>query len=202
MYVHDYQGHLALDHCQGLSIDYVPEFKHRIIHESQDNSNRGDLSDDPFPTGNVQNEKDCGSNLFPIRLFLRRITEGVMMLWTAFCVSVSEFVQKRFCCCFIYKAQEGPGREHLQCSQSHFAVANKHAVKIKVSRCNTGDIIRHPIPAVNDKALSHLHTVCRLMCVQFLYVCHLSAFVFAWYEHICKEQQQGGHFLSLFDENN
>ena len=66
MYVHVCQGHLALDHCQGLSIDYVPDFKCRIIHESQDNSSSGDLSGDlaQFPEGNVPNEKLCRANTF------------------------------------------------------------------------------------------------------------------------------------------
>lgn len=45
-YVHVYQGHHILDRYQGLSIDYVPELKHRIINESQDNSNDSDLNND------------------------------------------------------------------------------------------------------------------------------------------------------------
>lgn len=44
-----------------------------------------------------------------------------------------------FAAVFIYKAQEGTGREHLQCSQPHFAAANTHAAEIKASLWNTGD---------------------------------------------------------------
>lgn len=68
MYVHVYQGHLALDHCQGLSIDYVPEFKHRIIHESRDNSNHGDLRDGlaEFLIECVHSGKGCRAKLSPI----------------------------------------------------------------------------------------------------------------------------------------
>lgn len=56
----------ALDDCQRLSIDYVPVLKHRIINESQDNSNRSDLSNDlaEFRVGNVQNEKGFRENTF------------------------------------------------------------------------------------------------------------------------------------------
>lgn len=57
---------------------------------------------------------------------------GIMMSWTAFCDTEAphqEFVQNRFAAVLIQKAEEGTGSEHLQCSQSHLAAANKHEGK-------------------------------------------------------------------------
>lgn len=61
------------------------------------------------------------------------------MMTTEFCYTdASEATHQEnlcnrdFAAVFIYKAQEGIWREHLQCSQSHFAAAKNQAVKIKM----------------------------------------------------------------------
>lgn len=96
-------------------------------------------------------------------------TEGIIVMWSAFCYTEAahqdSLCKRDFCCSFIYKAQEGPRREHLQCSQSHLAADNKHAVRIKVSLCNTADITRHPVPAGSDEARSHLHSLLGWSCI-------------------------------------
>lgn len=112
-------GHLALDHCQGLSIDYVPDFKQGIIHESPDSSNRRGLSNNlaEFTTGNVQKEKRCRANTFPTHFLHNSFGEESWLIATLrglwWCEVPSATLRrlrqhiKRFCCGFRFQSLGG-----------------------------------------------------------------------------------------------